>query len=75
MNTPRFIPEKRTAIDGKQWWCVYDTQRHCWSTYTCHGKYKTRSACQLAIDCANQTHFNVQNVCNYGYAFTKKHDY
>lgn len=54
MDTPRFIPEKRTAIDGKQWWCVYDTQRHCWSTYLCHGKYKTRKACQLAIDYANQ---------------------
>ncbi len=54
MVASRFIPEKRTAIDGKQWWCVYDTLRHCWSTYLCHGK----KACQLAIDCANRTYFN-----------------
>lgn len=58
MNTPQFIPEKRTAVDGKQWWCVFDTQRNCWSTYTCHGKYRTRKACQIAIDYANQTYFN-----------------
>lgn len=59
MNTPRFIPEKRTAIDGKQWWCVFDTLRHCWSTYLCHGKYRTRTACQTAIDYANKVHFNI----------------
>lgn len=53
MNIPRFIPEKRTAIDGKVWWCVFDTVLHRWSTYTCHGKYRTRQKCQEAIDYAN----------------------
>ncbi len=57
MEAPRFIPQKRVAIDGRTWWCVYDTQRHGWSTYLCHGKYKTRKACQLQIDYANQTYF------------------
>lgn len=66
MDTPRFIPEKRTAIDGKQWWCVYDTQRHCWSTYLCHGKYKTRKACQAAIDYANQVYLCITAESFYG---------
>lgn len=57
MNTPRFIPQKRIAIDDNKWWCVYDTQRHGWSTYLCHGKYRTRKACQLQIDIANQSVF------------------
>lgn len=72
MDMPRFIPEKRTAIDGKTWWCVYDTQRHCWSTYLCHGKYKTRKACQIAIECANITHFNHRNNENYGNSLISK---
>lgn len=72
MDTPRFIPQKRIAVDGKQWWCAYDTQRHCWSTYTCHGKYRTRSACQLAIGIANQTYFDIENNENYGNKFTIK---
>lgn len=43
-------PRKRTALDGKVWWCVFDTIDMKWSTLTCFGKYETRKECQLAID-------------------------
>lgn len=58
MNTPRFIPQKRTALDGKVWWCVFDTVRRQWSTYIYHGKYRTRKACQDAIDRSERLIFN-----------------
>ena len=43
-------PRKRTALDGKTWWCVFDTENQAWSTLTIFGKYRTRKACQLDID-------------------------
>ena len=43
-------PRKRTAIDGKVWWCVFDTDKNNWSTLTRFGKYKTRKSCQYDID-------------------------
>ena len=46
----RYEPRKRTALDGKMWWCVYDTYNKQWSTLLCHGKYKTKKECQYAID-------------------------
>lgn len=49
-NNDRFVPKKRTALDGKTYWCVYDTSKNNWSSYTCHGKYKTREDCQYDID-------------------------
>lgn len=52
-NNERFIPSKRTALDGKVWWCVYDTKRNCYSTYICHSKYKTKKRCQEAINYSN----------------------
>ncbi len=45
----RFIPQPRTTVDGKQVWCVYDRERKGYSTYTCHGKYKSKRECQMAI--------------------------
>lgn len=45
----RFEARKRTALDGRVWWCVYDKERHAWSTFLCHGRYKTRKACEQAI--------------------------
>jgi len=36
---------KRTAADGKVWWCVWDTDKKDWSTVTYFGKYRTRKAC------------------------------
>jgi len=46
----RFEPRKRTALDGRVWWCVWDTERGGWSTFLCHGKYITRKAAALAIE-------------------------
>lgn len=45
-----FVPTKRTALDGKVWWCVYDTVENKWSTLLCFGKYRTKRDCQYAID-------------------------
>jgi hypothetical protein len=50
MSEPRLIPKKRTAVDGKVWWCVYDTIKNDWSTLIHFGKYKTKKACQMDID-------------------------
>ena len=41
---------KRTAIDGKVWWCVFDTKTTKWSTLTCFGRYRLKKDCQFAID-------------------------
>lgn len=46
----KFIPMKRTALDGKIWWCVYDTDTHEFLTLLCFGKYRTKKDCQYAID-------------------------
>lgn len=43
-------PRKRTALDGKFWWCVFDTDTMSWSTLTCFGKYKTKVACMFVIN-------------------------
>lgn len=45
----RFEPRKRTAIDGRVWWCVYDNAQNKWSTYLCFGKYKTKREAITAI--------------------------
>ena len=46
---------QRTALDGKIWWCVFDTDSMKWSTMTIFTKYKTKRACQEAIDKWNKT--------------------
>ena len=43
-------PRKRTALDGKTWWCVFDTDNMKWSTINMFGKYKTKKSCQDDID-------------------------
>lgn len=43
-------PRKRTALDGKVWWCVFDTNEMKWSTLICFGKYRLKKECQFAID-------------------------
>ena len=45
---------KRTALDGKTWWCVFDTETMKWSTLTCFGKYKSKIACLFAISLYHQ---------------------
>ena len=47
-------PRKRTALDGKTWWCVFDTDTMKWSTLTCFGKYTRKKDCQFAIDKYNR---------------------
>lgn len=46
---------QRTALDGKTWWCVFNIETMSWCTYTFFGKYKTKKACQNAIDLWNKT--------------------
>ena len=43
-------PRQRTAVDGKSWWVVFDTDTQKYSTLTCFGKYNTKKDCQYAID-------------------------
>lgn len=43
-------PKKRTALDGKTWWCVFDADSMKWSTLVVFGKYKLKRDCQNAID-------------------------
>lgn len=40
---------KRTAIDGRVWWCVWDNEKGQWSTLTLFGRYKTKRGAELAI--------------------------
>ena len=47
-------PRKRISLDGKTWWCVFDTSTMKWSPLTCFGKYKLKKDCQLAIDVYNR---------------------
>lgn len=46
----RLVPSKRTAIDGKVWWCVYDLKNGEYSGITYFGKYHTKRACEYAIE-------------------------
>lgn len=50
----RFVPAKRRAIDGKVWWCVFDTERGQFSTYTCFGKYKRKKDCVYDVNRAKE---------------------
>lgn len=45
----RFVPVKRTALDGVVWWVVYDNEEHCYSRFLCHGKYRTKKAALISI--------------------------
>jgi len=43
-------PRKRTALDGKTWWVVFDADSMKYSSLVCFGKYKTKKSAQIAID-------------------------
>lgn len=60
-------PRKRIALDGKTWWCVFDTDTMKWSTIILFGRYKTKKDCQIAIDSCNRIH-----EVNYGKLFLDK---
>lgn len=50
-ESSRFSPTRRTAIDGKEWWVVYDNKEKKYTTLLpIGGKYKTKKDCQYAID-------------------------
>ena len=55
LDKGQFEPRKRTALDGKEWWCVFNLSTMKWSTITLFTKYKTKNACQEAIDRWNKT--------------------
>ena len=62
MIEPRFVPVKRTAIDGKVWWEIYDRRFGVLSTQFCHGRhYKKKKDAQFAIDYAHKQY------AEYGY--------
>lgn len=46
----RFSTKQRTALDGRVWWCIWDNVRNNWSTFTMHGKYRTRRDAAYAIE-------------------------
>lgn len=53
MNNQVEIPYravKRTALDGKTWWVIWDNIRNCYSTRTDHGKYRTKKAAEWRIN-------------------------
>lgn len=45
----RFGPVKRTALDGKAWWCMYDYRKNEYVTW-CKKKMRQDALVQLAID-------------------------
>ena len=42
----RYVAAKRTALDGKSWWCIFD---HKANKYIAGGKFKMRAECEGAI--------------------------
>ena len=45
----RYEPRKRMAVDGRSWWCVYDTLENKYSNLMCFSKYRTKKDCKIAI--------------------------
>lgn len=45
-------PRKRTALDGKIWWCVFDTEagKYVNTSMFFSTKYKRKKDCQYDID-------------------------
>lgn len=46
----KYEARKRTALDGKTWWCVFDNTTQSWCTLTCFGKYRLKRDCEDAIE-------------------------
>ena len=53
VDIKRFVPVKRTALNGKVFWVVWDNKTKNYSTFTCHGKYETKKECEFAISYYN----------------------
>lgn len=51
----RFMAVKRTALDGKSWWVVYDKAINNYSHYICWSRYQTKKDCEYYINyCLNK---------------------
>lgn len=47
----KFEPRKRTGLDGKVWWEIWDAWENRWSTLVMHMcRFKTKKAAQFHID-------------------------
>lgn len=53
----------RELSDGKTWWCVWDRQKQAFSSFVCHGKYRTKSLCELRIAYHNKA-WNLPHILN-----------
>lgn len=53
----RFEARKRTTLDGKVYWCVYDKWHQQYSKYCCHREYKSKKECVKAINFWNKEYF------------------
>ena len=42
----RYVAAKRTALDGKEWWCIFDHKRN---KYLAGSKYRKRAECEVSI--------------------------
>lgn len=50
-ENPRFEPRKRTALDGRAWWEIWDKEMNGWSTMVRHlFRFRTRKSAQAHID-------------------------
>lgn len=50
----RFEPRKRTGLDGKVWWEIWDKDRNEWSTMVRHlFRFRTRKSAQFHIEYSN----------------------
>ena len=59
----RFKPTKRVALDGKIWWCVWDRLKQAFSSFVCHGKYRTKGDCEIYIAYYNKA-WNLPHILN-----------
>ena len=46
----RYVAAKRTALDGKVWWCIFDHKKNGYSVAGGCGRYKTRKDCEYGIE-------------------------
>lgn len=50
MSAGRYKAVKRTALDGKTWWVIWDNEKGCYSTRMDHGKYKRKKDAEYRIN-------------------------
>lgn len=60
-NPAQYKAVKRTALDGKVWWVIWDLLNHRYSTRTDHGKYKRKKDAEHAIK--YPAHERIEHAC------------